>query len=239
MKKYETILFDLDDTLLDNSKSIKYAFSCVCKHLNIPYTKDLGNIWYEYDNAYWQEWYHGKIIIPNNIQTTEEKVIYLRTNRFINFFKDKNISLENAIKINELYCNSLSINIVEIENAKETIEYLHDKYELIIATNGAKAAASKKIKKLQIKNYISKIITSEEAGIGKPNKSFFDFVLEKTNNKDKNKIIMIGDSLTTDIKGGINYNIDTCWFNKENEENKSNYSPTFTINKLLELKKIL
>lgn len=239
MKKYETILFDLDDTLLDNSESIKYAFSCVCKYLNISYTKDLGNTWCKYDNAYWQNWYQGKIIIPKSIKTTEEKVIYLRTNRFIKFFKDINIPLEEAIIINDLYCNNLGVNIVEIKSAKKIIEYLSNKYELIIATNGAKIAASKKVKKLQIEKYISKIVTSEEVGIGKPNTKFFNFVLEKTANKDKSKILMIGDSLTTDIKGGINYNIDTCWFNKENIENKSNYSPTFTVNKLLELKKIL
>lgn len=239
MKKYETILFDLDDTLLDNSESIKYAFSCVSKYLNIPYTKDLGNTWCKYDNAYWQNWYQGKIIIPKSIKTTEEKVIYLRTNRFIKFFKDINISLEEAKFINDLYCDNLGVNIVEIESAKEIIEYLSNKYELIIATNGAKIAASKKVENLQIEKYISKIVTSEEVGIGKPNAKFFDFVLDKTKSKDKSKIIMIGDSLTTDIKGGINYNIDTCWFNKENIENKSNYSPTFTVNKLLELKKIL
>lgn len=239
MKKYETILFDLDDTLLDNSESIKYAFSCVCKHLNIPYTKDLGNFWCKCDNDYWHSWYQGKITIPKNFKTTEEKVIYLRGNRFIEFFKDVNLSLEDAKMINDLYCNNLGVNIVEIEGAKKIIEYLSNKYELIIATNGAKVAASKKIKKLKIERYISKIVTSEEVGIGKPNTKFFDFVLDKTKGKDKSKIVIIGDSLTTDIKGGINYNIDTCWFNKESTENKSNCFPTFTVNKLLELKKIL
>ncbi|MGN0973599.1 MAG: HAD family hydrolase [Bacilli bacterium] len=241
MKKYKTLLFDLDDTLIDNAESIKYAFFCVTKYLNIPYDDNIGEIWYKFDTLYWNSWENGNLSIPENIKTIEEKVIFLRTNRFIKFFEQYNIviSKDEAININNIYCNNLSENVKEIDNAHEVINYLSKNYELVIATNGAKVATNKKLEKINIDKYISYIVASEEAGYGKPMPEFFDFMLKKINNENKHEMLLIGDSLNTDILGGMKNNIDTCWFNKNNIDLPPTYKPTITINKLLELKKIL
>lgn len=241
MKKYKTLLFDLDDTLIDNAESIKYSFFCVTKYLNIPYNDNFGEIWYKFDTLYWNSWEDGNLFIPENIKTIEEKVLFLRTNRFIKFFEQYNIKItkDEAININNIYCNNLSENIIEIDNAPEVINYLSKNYELVIATNGAKAAANKKLEKINIDQYISYIVASEEAGYGKPTPEFFDFMLNKINKENKDEMLLIGDSLKTDILGGMKNNIDTCWFNKNNIDLLQEYRPTITINKLLELKKIL
>lgn len=237
MSKYETLIFDLDDTLIDNNLSIKYAFTIIINQLGIEYSDDLFFKWKKFDTAYWHTWESGNMIIPDSIKTLEDKIIYLRSNRFVIFFKELKIDFETAVAINELYCSMLGVNIVEIENACKLLQELNSDYEIIIATNGPKDAAINKLEKAKLKSYISSIICSEEIGFSKPMPEFFNFLYDKTQNKDKNKMLLIGDSLTTDILGGMNNGIDTCWFNPNNNSLPEEYCPTMTINRLLQLKK--
>ena len=237
MSKYETLIFDLDDTLIDNNLSIKYAFTTIINQLEIEYSDDLFFKWKKFDTAYWHTWESGNMIIPDSIKTLEDKITYLRANRFVIFFKELKIDFETAVSINELYCSMLGVNIVEIENACKLLQELNSDYEIIIATNGPKDAAINKLEKAKLKSYISSIICSEEIGFSKPMPEFFNFLYDKTQNKDKNKMLLIGDSLTTDILGGMNNGIDTCWFNPNNNSLPEEYCPTMTINRLLQLKK--
>lgn len=237
MSKYETLIFDLDDTLIDNNLSIKYAFTTIINQLEIEYSDDLFFKWKKFDTAYWHTWESGNMIIPDSIKTLEDKITYLRANRFVIFFKELRIDFETAVAINELYCSMLGVNIVEIENACKLLQELNSDYEIIIATNGPKDAAINKLEKAKLKSYISSIICSEEIGFSKPMPEFFNFLYDKTQNKDKNKMLLIGDSLTTDILGGMNNGIDTCWFNPNNNSLPEEYCPTMTINRLLQLKK--
>ena len=131
----------------------------------------------------------------------------------------------------------LGVNIVEIKNACKLLKALYSKYEIIIATNGPKDAAINKLEKAKLKSYISSIVSSEEVGFSKPTKEFFTFLYDKIQNKDKNKMLLVGDSLTTDVLGGMNNGIDTCWFNPNNNPLPEKYYPTMTINNLLQLKK--
>ena len=170
-------------------------------------------------------------------KTTEDKVIYLRVNRFLEFFKD--MDFEQAYELNNLYIDNLGENILEINGASETIRELSDDYDILIATNGAKSAAIKKVEKIGIAPYISEVISSEEVGFSKPHNRFFNHLFAKTKTKEKSQMIIIGDSLTTDVLGGMNNGIDTCWFNPTNEDLPVEYNPTITINKLLQLKKKL
>ena len=71
----------------------KYSFFCVTKYLNIPYNDNFGEIWYKFDTLYWNSWEDGNLFIPENIKTIEEKVLFLRTNRFIKFFEQYNIKI--------------------------------------------------------------------------------------------------------------------------------------------------
>lgn len=239
MGKYQTIILDLDDTLIDNNLSIKHAFTITLNQLGIRYSDELFERWKKFDTAYWHEWESGNMIIPNTIKNLEEKITYLRANRFILFFKELNLSYKTAIEINDLYCSMLGINIVEIDGASNLLNDVSKDHEIIIATNGPKLAAIDKTKKANLDSFISFIVSSEEVGFSKPMPQFFDYLFEKTKNKDRNKALLIGDSLTTDILGGMNNGIDTCWFNPNNNILPSEYNPTMVINKLLQLKKKL
>lgn len=241
MSKYETLIFDLDDTLIDNNQSIKYAFTIILNELGLEYSNKLLSKWKKFDTAYWHTWESGKMIIPNSIGTLEDKITFLRANRFIIFFKELELELDfnSAVALNELYCNMLGVNIVEIENASKLLKELYHYHEIFIATNGPKEAAINKLDKAKLSSYISSMVCSEEIGFSKPMPEFFDYLYNKTQTKDKSRMLLIGDSLTTDILGGMNNGIDTCWFNPNNSSLPKEYCPTMTINKLLQLKKNL
>lgn len=239
MSKYETLIFDLDDTLIDNNQSIKYAFTIMINELGLEYNDELFSKWKKFDTAYWHTWESGKMIIPDSIKTLEDKITYLRANRFILFFKELELNFNSAVALNELYCSMLGVNIVEIENAGKLLQELYHHHEILIATNGPKDAAINKLERAKLKSYISSMVCSEEIGFSKPMPEFFDCLYNKTQNKDKSRMLLIGDSLTTDVLGGMNNGIDTCWFNPNNSSLPEEYYPTMTINKLLQLKKKL
>lgn len=237
MKKYETLIFDLDDTLIDNNQSIKYAFSIMIKELGIEYDEKIFEAWKKFDNLYWHTWESGKMVIPDYVKTVEDRITYLRANRFMMFFESLNLNFKKAIELNDLYCSLLGVNIVEITDASKLLHELKENYELFIATNGPMEAAHNKLEKANLKSCISSVVSSEEIGYSKPMPEFFNFLCDKTQNKDRSKMLLIGDSLTTDILGGMNNGIDTCWFNPNNIPLPSDYTPTMTVNKLLQLKK--
>lgn len=244
MSKYETLIFDLDDTLIDNTlidnnQSIKYAFTIMINELGLEYNDELFSKWKKFDTAYWHTWESGNMIIPDSIKTLEDKITYLRVNRFILFFKELELKFNSAVTLNELYCSMLGVNIVEIENAGKLLQELYHHHEILIATNGPKEAAINKLEKAKLMSYISSMVCSEEIGFSKPMPEFFDCLYNKTQNKDKSRMLLIGDSLTTDVLGGMNNGIDTCWFNPNNSSLPEEYCPTMTINKLLQLKKKL
>lgn len=239
MKKYETLIFDLDDTLIDNNESIKYAFKMIVEVFGLNFSEELFEQWKIFDTSYWHSWESGQMVIPDTITTLEEKITFLRANRFILFFKNLELDFSTAVKINDLYCRMLGVNIVEIKGARDLLQSLKPDYEILIATNGPKEAAFHKIEKAKLDSYVSSLVASEEIGFSKPMPEYFDFLCNQSQNKDRSKMLLIGDSLTTDILGGMNNDIDTCWFNPNQNPLKEEYKPTMTIHKLLQLKKQL
>lgn len=236
MKKYSTVIFDLDDTLIDNTKASNYAFRKVLEFLNITYSENLFNKFLYFDRKYWYNWENGLMKIPNYLEKNlEEKRTYLRATRFIQFFNIPDF--DYAIQINNIYCNNLGVDIESIEGSKEILEYLYNKYRLVIATNGPYNAAIDKINKAGIKEYFEKIYCSELIGFSKPNSNFWNSVFNDLKEK-RNDAILIGDSLTTDIASGIKNNFDTVWYNPEKKVNRE-LKPTYEINHLLELKRRL
>ncbi|MCI9280284.1 MAG: HAD-IA family hydrolase [Bacilli bacterium] len=240
MKAYKTLIFDLDDTLIDNDASISFAIMQVFKKMNLEYNDICFLEWKKFDNAYWHVFETGKMNIPTSVKTLEEKKTFLRANRFVVFFQKLGVSYEMALFLNKFYNKMLGENIVEIENARRILKELYAlHYEIIIATNGPKDVAEIKLKTLQLKELITTLICSDEVGFNKPSLEFFHFLYKRCIHLDKQKMLITGDSLTTDILGGINFEIDTCWFNPNGLPNPYNYQPTYTISTLLELKRVL
>jgi 2-haloacid dehalogenase len=110
---------------------------------------------------------------------------------------------------------------------------------LAIITNGLKDVQNYRIKKSVIGEYFEDIVISEEVKVAKPNSKIFEHALNNLKHTDKSKVLMVGDSLTSDIQGGINFGIDTCWFNPSKTVNTTKIKPTFEIANLMELKDIV
>jgi HAD superfamily hydrolase (TIGR01549 family) len=110
---------------------------------------------------------------------------------------------------------------------------------MALVTNGIAVVQRRRIKKAGLDRYFRLIVISEEIGYPKPDPLFFDITLKKLDNPDKDEVLIIGDSLTSDIAGGNLSGIDTCWFNPESKDNEGEFQSTYSIKKLLDLLTLL
>ena len=236
-KIYKKLLFDLDNTLVDDNENRKYAIKKILNARKEDITEEKLENFIKLDDKYWKDRAERKIKDPYEFKTLEEKTTWIRAQRFIMYF---NCSFEEAVKINENYINYLRNSIVPIKNAEEILKYLNKKqYEIYIVTNGPAKPVENKLNSINAKKYIKSIFTAEEAGYMKPHQEFFDKFFKKINNYQKDEMLIIGDELEKDVLGGIQNGIDSCWFNIRNKKNTTGIKPNFEIYDLLELRNIL
>lgn len=231
MQKYKVIAIDMDNTLVDDTKAREYGISKVAEYLQIPITTTLGKEFMEFDDYFWHEWEIGKIVIPKDV---EDWVTYIRSKRFQLFFKNYPMDIKKAEILYHIYSKSMQECIIPFDGAKETLQILKNKYKLCISTNGVKKLISKKLNVIGVEPFISYIVCSEDIGVNKPNKLFLDTLLQVCN-VSKEEVLIVGDSLTSDILGGMENGIDTCWFNPNHLPLPPEYNPTMEIDHLLEL----
>ena len=226
--KYEVLLFDADETLFDFKKSEKQAFENSIREFNMEYDENYHlKIYEEINTAIWLEFEKGLI--------TQEK---LKVERFKRLSEKLNIPFDPK-EFAKSYMKHLANASFLYEDSFELIKTLSKNYRLAIITNGLKDVQSKRIGQSIIAEYFDTIVISEEVKVAKPNPEIFEIALSNLNYTDKSKVLMIGDSLSSDIKGGINFGVDTCWTNFKNIENSTTLKPTYEISTLLDLLKIL
>ena len=122
----------------------------------------------------------------------------------------------------------------------EICKELHtNKIKLGVASNGGNDIQIRRIRKIGLDRYLDYIFVSEEIGYNKPHKKYFEHIFTKVGKMPKEKIMMVGDSLTADIQGGKNAGIMTCWYNPKGETGMKNIRPDYEIKDLLELKKLI
>lgn len=226
--QYEIIIFDADETLFDFKKSEKEAFKNSILSLNIDYVEDYHLKTYsEINTAIWKEFEDGLI--------TQDK---LKVERFKRLSDKLNLNF-NPEDFANSYMKFLRDGSFLYENSLELIQDLSKDFKLFLVTNGLTYVQDKRIRQSIIAKYFEDIVISEEILISKPNPKIFEYALRNVDNIDKSKILIVGDSLTSDIKGGINFGIDTCWYNLNKINNKSDIKPTYEISNYDELKKLL
>lgn len=223
MKKYKTILFDIDDTIIDfnidQKKAFEEAFQAIGYHCDEEMYKDYTRI----NAGMWELLDEGKLSLQD-----------LCVKRFEVFFKKYNIP-EEPKKFDRLLTLGFQKTGTPMKGAKEVLERLQKDFELVIATNGPKDQQYHRLDNANFSQYFSKIFVSEEVGYNKPHIKYFEKVFEEIDNKDKSSILIVGDSISSDIRGGMNAGIDTCWFNRKNKDNHSHFQPTYEIKELEEV----
>ncbi|AET61118.1 YjjG family noncanonical pyrimidine nucleotidase [Paenibacillus terrae] len=225
--KYEVILFDVDDTLFDFKKAERHALHNTFTQSGLPQGATEYKASYdEINSVLWREAEEGHI-------TSAE----LRVERFKRLFAVHELDL-NPDEFSTVYLRYLGEGAFLINGAVEICEMLSD-CRLAIITNGIKEVQTSRIQRSPLRNVFEQVIISEEVGCQKPQAAIFDYAFKKLAISDKNKVLMIGDSLTSDIQGGNNYGIDSCWFNPAGKINASEIQPTYEIKSLMELANII
>ncbi|GAA4854987.1 YjjG family noncanonical pyrimidine nucleotidase [Paenibacillus vulneris] len=220
MKNYDIIFFDIDDTLFDFSKSEKQAFKKVLEKYNLLNSLRLFKKSYqEINKVLWGELENGKL-----------SLVELGSERFKRLFLEHELEID-AVLFNQDYLGFLGEQSHLVQGAEKVINALSHK-RLAIITNGFTNVQTSRINNSPIGGKFEHIIISELTGFQKPQTEIFDYAFHKLQITDKSNVLMVGDSLTSDIQGGINYGIDTCWFNPKHKENTTSFKPTYEINKL-------
>ncbi len=204
--KYDTILLDADDTLLDFKKAERESLKNTLERFSLRADEEVISTYSKINDGYWKA-----------LEREEVTKAELRVRRFADLCKSFGFDTDPVCMATE-YENNLSESAYIIDGADELCRDLKEKYRIYIVTNGIKEVQDGRIYTSAIKDHFIKAFVSEEIGYEKPKLEFFEAVAKSIPNFDKNKTVIIGDSLSSDIKGGINFGIDTCWYNPNNKE---------------------
>ncbi len=229
MAKYKYLLWDIDGTILNFELAERAAIRGLFKRFKLGDCSDEMLMYYSQINKrYWQLMESGKI--------KKDKML---VERFIEFFSNKGINADIAAEFNKEYQIALCDTIVFNDDAIDIIKHQKKTCKIIIVTNGTEVVQEKKLERSGLNDIVDNVFISELVGFEKPNIKFFEKVILEVGIKDLKEALIIGDSLTSDIQGGHNIGIDTCWYNPKNEENTTLLSPTYTIRNLHELENII
>ena len=228
MKKYKVLLFDIDDTLLDFDKAETLSIIECFEKYDIKYNSDVVKHYKEINLRYWKEFEKGNTTIPN--------LMVDRFKELLSIYKKELVNI--ASEFNEYYLSRLNQKNDIIPNADIVIKKLLKEYQIFPASNGVGDTQVARVESSKLKGLFTKYYISGFIGYQKPSIDFYNYIFNDLKDIKKSEILMIGDSLSSDIKGGINAGIDTCFFNYRGYE-IGEVKPTFVINKLEELFAIL
>lgn len=226
--RYDTILFDIDDTLLDFKKAEKAALRKAFLDHNYKFNEDIEKTYNKINSGLWRDFEKGLI----------EKSVLTKT-RFQKLFDEVGIDGDGE-NFNDLYLAALSEGHDLMNGAIEICDALSKSCKLYFVTNGISKTQHKRIDASGLRPYFLDTFVSEDTGYQKPMKEYFDYVFARIPDLNLERTLIVGDSLSSDIKGGIQAGIDSCWYNPRALENTSpDTKPTYEIRELSELLNII
>ncbi|CAI8407649.1 MAG: Pyrimidine 5'-nucleotidase YjjG [Flavobacterium sp. SCGC AAA160-P02] len=226
--KITHIFFDLDHTLWDFEKNSALTFQEILSASNITINIDeFLQTYIPINLKYWKKYREDKIV-KKDLKYIRLKETFDQLDYFVDDITIHHLSEEYIVNLpnhNHLF-----------EGTFEILEYLQNKYQLHIITNGFEEVQNKKMQKSGIRKFFNEVITSEAVGVKKPNPKVFNYALNKVNTTASSSV-MIGDNLEADILGAIKCGIKAIHFNSENIQ--AIPREITSINHLLEIKKYL
>ena len=227
MSKYEILLFDADATLLDFKRSEREAVIESLTFFGIPATDEVIEKYSEINDGYWKMLERGEI--------TKKELMVARWASLLEYYGFE----ADAQEIAELYPVRLADKSHLIEGSEKLCADLYGKYKMYIVTNGFKSVQQKRFCMCPLAKYFDEVFISEDIGYDKPAIEYFNEIAKRIPEYDPARAIIIGDSLTSDIQGGINAGIDTCWYNPEGKSAPAGMSITYIVSDLSEIKNIV
>ncbi|MBE5663196.1 noncanonical pyrimidine nucleotidase, YjjG family [Staphylococcus sp. SS60] len=225
---YKNILIDFDDTIVDFYDAEEWAFHYMANLFEHKAT-DLDFLEFKKINhQHWEAFQQNKL--------TKAEVL---SQRFVNYFKRHQMEIDGH-RADVLFRNGLAeAKIKYFDKTLETIIELSENHNLYIVTNGVTETQKRRLNQTPLHKYFKNIYISEETGHQKPSPEFFNYVFNDIGESERESSIIVGDSLTSDILGGINAGIATCWFNFRNFEPNPEITPDYEINSWTQLKRIV
>lgn len=222
----EFLLLDLDDTILDFHKAERIALSKTIQDFGVEPAEEVLNLYHGINKWHWEQLELGKM--------TREQVL---TGRFAALFRALGRDVD-AVACTRDYEKNLSVGHYFLPGAEEAVKRLHETHRLFLASNGTATVQHSRLTSAGLYPFFEQVFISQEIGFNKPDKAYFDRCFARIPGFDPNKALMVGDSLTSDIKGGINAGIRTVWVNPKHSD-CGEIHPDYQIDDLSQLEALL
>ena len=227
MHKYRFLLFDADNTLLDFDENERVSIINTFRKFGLPCNEETLKLYHEINISYWA-------MLAENRITREELLI----KRFETLFEKVGIKAD-PVETENYYRNQLGQGHQLVKGALDVCRTLCRDYRLFIITNGVARTQHERISASGLAPYMEKIFISDEIGHNKPAREFFDFVSSAIEGFEPSRALVVGDALYSDIRGGYDYGLDTCWLNIYNEKNTTEIRPTYEIRDIVDIYDVL
>ena len=227
MNQIKILLWDLDGTINDFIATENYAVKKGFARMNLGHcTDEMVERYSQINVSYWEK-----------LEKGEMKKDQILVDRFRDFFAEYGLPTKNVDIFNKNYQIDLGDKLIFVDGALEVLKKIKEskKIRQFAVTNGLAANQKRKLEGQELKPIFEYAFISDEIGFEKPNIGFFNAVLKKIGNVPKNQIMIVGDSLTSDIKGGNNAGIKTCWFNPHKKKNDKDVQIDYEITDLRQI----
>ena len=229
MDRFDVVLWDVDGTLLDFLAAEKAVIQSLFQEFGLGRCTDGMLARYsEINREYWRKLERGEM--------SKQQIL---VKRFEDFFREEGLDVSLGEAFNAAYQVRLGDTIVFCDDSKALVESLRGKVRQYVVSNGTVTAQTKKLRRSGFDQLMDGVFLSEELGYEKPAIEFFDHVFRVIQAPDKDRVLIVGDSLTSDMEGGFRAGIKTCWYNPEGLPCAAPEKIDYEIQNLQEIKKIL
>ena len=224
---YRWLIFDADNTLLDYDRAEKNALQKTFHIYGLTLTREIHQVFGRINGAIWSLFESGEV--------TSQR---LRVQRFEQLAEELGLRI-NAESFSRDYLDQLGEEDCLLEGARQLIEDLAGSFYLALATNGLADVQQRRLKKSGLEEYFQAVVISDLIGVSKPSPAFFEEVFSRIGDPPREQVLMIGDSLTSDISGGAAFGLDTCWYNPAGQDEPRDIDITYQIQQLEDLYSLL
>ena len=223
----EFLFLDLDDTILDFHKAERIALSKTLESFGLEPTEAVLSRYSEINKLHWQRLERGELTRPQML-----------LGRFSCLFEEAGIACD-AAAIAERYENNLGMGHYFLPGAEEAVQSLHKKYRLFLASNGTLSVQHSRLTSANLYPCFEKVFISQQLGFNKPDVRFFEAAFAQIPGFDRSRAMMVGDSLTSDILGGINAGLPTVWINPSHAPANPAIPADYEIESIVQLEALL
>lgn len=222
--RYDVILWDADDTLLDFQRSEASALERAFAEFDLPLTEEIRRGYLEINHGLWKALERGEV--------TKQQVLDQRFQRTFHLF---GLNAPHDGSFERTYQRMLGEGAFLLPDAESVLRALSGRCRQAIVTNGVTATQRNRLRLCGLDRIMDDVFISEQLGAAKPQRAFFDAVFDRLGRPPRERVLIVGDSLTSDMHGGEVAGIDRCWFNPHGVENTSGVEVTWEIRRLPEL----